>query len=226
MTEGNREERAVTSVLACINLKGGVGKSTLAVNVACCLARTYGQRVVLFDADRQGSSVAWAGRGLLPVPVLKRPLEGTVSADRWAADLLGEATDRIAVIDSPPHLDTVVQAVVGITNLAVVPVTPSPADLLATLEALRLVRAARDLRRGLPQALLVPSRVDRRTLVGREIEAALAACQESVGPAVGQRSSFVDAFSAGQWIGDYAPSSAAAREIGALTACILQMIAG
>jgi len=216
----------VASVVACINLKGGVGKSTLAVNIACCLAATRGRGVVLFDADRQGSSAAWAGRGLLPVSVLKRPLDGGGSVEGWVRDILSETGDKIAVIDSPPHFDIVTQAVVGIADLVIVPVTPSAADLLATLEALRLVRAARGARDGAPGALLVPSRVDRRTLAGREIEAALAECGEPVGPAIGQRGGFVDAFSAGRWIGDHAPSSVAAREIEALTARILQTIDG
>jgi len=68
----------VASVVVCINLKGGAGKSNLAVNVA------------------------WAGRGLLPVPVLKRPLEGAGSVESWVRAILSEAGDKIAVIDSPP----------------------------------------------------------------------------------------------------------------------------
>jgi len=92
----------VASVVVCINLKGGVGKSTLAVNVACCLAAPRGRGVVLFDADRRGSRVAWAGRGLSPVPVLKRPPEGAGSVESWVRAILSEAGDKIAVIDSPP----------------------------------------------------------------------------------------------------------------------------
>jgi cellulose biosynthesis protein BcsQ len=46
-------------IISFLNQKGGVGKTTLAVNVAACLALT-GHRVLLVDADKQGSATTWA----------------------------------------------------------------------------------------------------------------------------------------------------------------------
>jgi chromosome partitioning protein len=63
---------------------------------------------------------------------------------------------------------------------------------------------------------LVPSRIDRRTSSGREIESALKQFGEPIGPAICQRSAFIDALTAGQWIGEYAPESAAHDDITAL----------
>lgn len=46
----------MTSVISTVNMKGGVGKTTLTVNVATCLAKDYNQRVLILDLDSQISA--------------------------------------------------------------------------------------------------------------------------------------------------------------------------
>ena len=46
-------------IIGVLNQKGGAGKTTLAVNIAATLA-LGGMRVLLVDADPQGSSLAWS----------------------------------------------------------------------------------------------------------------------------------------------------------------------
>ncbi|WP_158284646.1 ParA family protein [Azospirillum sp. TSO35-2] len=237
-------------IIAIGNLKGGTGKSTLAVNLSCALATGAGGSAVLVDADSQGTAVTWAGRGRLPVEVIPMPFEpddagmpsigptdtrptafGAVGGaeegraganERWLATLNALAKEhRFVVIDLPPNLGACIVMALVAADLLVVPVTPSGADLKATCKAIDLLRNARKVRSGgKPSCLLVPSKVDRRTAVGREIEAVLHDFGEPVAPAIGQRSAHIDAFTAGEWIGTYAPQTAAHHEIQALTAII------
>jgi chromosome partitioning protein len=205
-------------LIAVVNLKGGVGKSTIAVNVACEVAARR-DSVVLVDADEQGTSVQWARSGRLPISVEALPM--TRDARHWIQRVFSIKAGTV-VVDCPPRLAAATEAAVGLADLAIVPVGASGADLTATTAALDLIRQAGKVRKDHgPRCLLIPSRIDRRTLSGREIDGALAGLGFPVAPAVHQRASMVDAFSSGQWIGDYAPGSPAHVDIQALVDAIL-----
>ena len=213
-------------IIAVANLKGGVGKSTIAVNLACELEGR--QSMTLVDADTQGTAARW-GREL-PINVEALPLESERDVGAWVTRVLTIKTVNV-VIDCPPHVGAATSTAVGIADLVLVPVAPSAADLMATLPALALIGEAREKREGGgPECLLVPSRVDRRRSTGREIEAALKRLEMPVGPAIRERAAvgpvireraaFVDAFGAGEWIGEYAPRGDAYADIQALARAV------
>jgi chromosome partitioning protein len=215
------------AVVAFTNLKGGAGKTTLAINIAAALA-TRGSAIVLVDADAQATSVAWGGAGRLPMRIEALPIsgEGGKALEGWLANLVALRREAAFIlVDLPPNLGGVTTAALAIADLALVPVPASGLDIQATAKALELIRRARDVRQSdKPVALLVPSRVDRRTASGREIEAVLSDFREMVAPAVTQRAAHVDAFGAGQWIGDYARGSAAHVEIDAVAALVRRIV--
>jgi chromosome partitioning protein len=70
--------------------------------------------------------------------------------------------------------------------------------------------------------VLVPNRVDARTLEGRQLVNEMVSFAEPVGPSVGSRSSFVRAFSAGLAICDFDSRGLAAGEIARLCDFLVQ----
>ena len=216
--DGDRMAR----IVAVGNLKGGVGKSTLAVNLACELSK--GRTVRLIDADAQATTAEWLAGGALPIEGEALPLDDPRQAQAWIRKITTMPAD-VLVIDLPPHTGAATAAALFVCSLFIVPVAPSGLDLRAAAKALDMLREARGLRgNGMPGALLVPSRVDRRTGAGREIEAALHEMGEPVGPAIGARSAFVDSATAREWVGSFAPRSIAHQEIATLAAVVARII--
>jgi len=203
-------------------MKGGVGKSTLAVNIGCELA-VRNRSVTLFDADGQGTSSDWRRRGSLPIECEYIPIENAEEAMKLIRMVKASPSD-IAVIDLPPHTREATEAAVMMCDLFVIPVTPSGADFTATKKALALLEEGRKIRQGMPKALLVPSRVDRRTCFGKEAANALLGFGEPVSASVGQRSAFVDCFGLADWVGSAYPQSTAYEEIRAIADAIEEMI--
>jgi chromosome partitioning protein len=212
-------------VIACMNLKGGVGKSTIAVNLACALAE-HGT-VALVDADAQATASEWL-QADPPVQVVAAPLEAETDKDvsAWLARIRAIRADLV-VLDLPPHLAAAAGAALGLADLVVLPCGPSMADVRATAKTLELVREARAARgKGRPAALVVPNRIDRRSATGKGIALALAAFGEPVAPELVTRQAHADAIAAGQWIGAYAPHSPAAEEVQRLARAVVKLLGG
>ena len=211
--------RQAATVIAVVNLKGGCGKSTIAVNLACELA-SNSDSVLLLDNDSQGTSMHWSSHGRLPIKGEFMPLENEQDGERLVRTVAAR-TERYIVLDAPAHVGAATLAAGKIADLVLIPVTASGVDLLATRAAVDLVHQARILRRsGVPRCLIVPSKIDRRTDAGRQIDEQLRAFGETIGPSIHQRTAFVEAFAAGKWIGEHAPQSAAHYDITSLAVAV------
>jgi chromosome partitioning protein len=189
-------------ILAVANLKGGCGKTTLAVNLACVAGDD--RKVALVDADSQASAADWLTDA--PVPVIRAPLDADSAGDvtGWMRQIRALAVDLV-VIDCPPHLSAVTGAALGLADLVLVPCGPSASDVRATARTVELIREARHARGArLPTCMIVPNRIDRRSATGKGIALALAGLNEPVGPALIARQAHADATGSGLWVGAYA----------------------
>jgi chromosome partitioning protein len=151
----------IMTVVVVANPKGGVGKSTLATNIAGHFAR-QGHAVMLGDADRQQSSRLWLGL---------RPA-GARAIDTWDinADLIAKppkGTTHV-VLDTPAGLHGWrFNDVLRMADKIIVPLQPSVFDIFATREFLDQLAANRH--GGKAQIGIVGMRVDARTIAADKL---------------------------------------------------------
>ena len=194
-------------ILAFLNQKGGVGKSTLSTNAADYLHR-HGSKVLLIDADPQGTTTTWAAlRDELPFPVMQ------LTRKNMAKEILAHASnyDHL-VIDGPPRAEMLSRAVIIASDLVVLPIEASGASDWASKTTLQQVVEAQQFKETLKSVFLV-SRIIPNTVISRSIRAHVA--EHGIPLLTGtiaNRVSFAEALTMGRSIFEWAPNSRAANE--------------
>ena len=199
-------------IIGILNQKGGVGKTTLAVNLAAALTR-QGGRVLLIDADPQGSALDWAaareGDPLFAVVGLPRP---TVHKE---IAVIGQGYDHV-VIDGPPRVTDLARSAIMASDLVMIPVQPSPYDIWAADEVVKLIAEARVYKENLKSVFVVNRKIA-NTAIGRDVGEALAAYPVPVLKAsVTQRVVFAEAVAQGKSIFEIDQEGMAAKEVQAV----------
>ncbi|MBI1349294.1 AAA family ATPase [bacterium] len=199
-------------VFAFLNQKGGVGKTTLALHVAHAHARKR-QRVLLVDADPQGSALDWAESRTSEAPF---PVVGLPKASlHKELPQLGRDYHTI-IIDGSPRVYDVARSAILASHVVLIPVQPSPYDVWASHEIVDLIDEARIYKPDLKAAFVINRRI-MNTALGRDVKSALADYPIPVlKSAVSQRIIFAESAASGQTVFEIAPKHAAAQEIQSL----------
>ena len=202
-------------IVALLNQKGGVGKTTLALHLAGEWAR-QGRRVILVDADPQGSALDWSEQRA------KECLPRLFGIVGLARDTLHREAPELArdvdhlVIDGPPRVTGLMRSALLAADVVLVPAQPSPFDGWASGEMLKLIDEAHVFR---PQliARFVLNRCAASTVIARETTEALADHEPpALAARIGQRVAFADAARTGRLVAELDGASAAAHEVTAL----------
>ena len=173
-SKGSRTKKStanleVPGILAFLNGKGGVGKSTGSVH-ALDWFHQRGSSVILVDADIQLSSSEWATELELPFQVILNPEELFEKLPKLRQDY------ELVIVDGPAKSNEVTKAILARCDLALIPCRESILELRSSGGAagiLTLVNHVRELRGNLPKAAVYMSQVKKGTRLLGEAQEAL-----------------------------------------------------
>jgi chromosome partitioning protein len=217
--------KEIRMVITFANQKGGVGKTTLGLHVAAELARR-GQRVKVIDLDPQHSALDWAeARDGADLPPLFE-IEGFPKATLHKHIAAKSAGFDVVVIDVPPQNGDLSRSALLAADLVMIPVQPSPYDVWAARETVKLIQEAIVFKETLKSVFAI-NRAITGTAISRDVRSALAeyAPIPTLTATVAQRVAFAESAARGQVVQELAEDSPATREIVALVNELLEYVA-
>ncbi len=211
-------------ITALVSQKGGSSKSTLAVSIAWELM-SRGAKVLLVDTDPQrtvsdvGAMAAESGHAAPTIVAMGKELFRPDQLPR-----LAQSFDHV-IIDTPGRAGDIQNASLMVSDVALIPVGQSAAEMWAVSATLDIVSKARDLKEmhgGTLKAALVVTRKMPRTALGKALRQTLSGSGlPTFTSETSQRVAWQECLGAGLGVAQYAPRDAAAKELRALVSELL-----
>ncbi len=194
-------------IISIINEKGGVGKTTTAINLAYCIS-SKGYKTLLIDTDPQGSAWKWKSvskNKSFDVKPYPDPISHLIKK-------LAKGYDH-TIIDTPPGIGETTWAALMVSHLAIIPVSPSPFDIWASDDVIKLFREARKVNKHLMSVLLISKKMT-GTKAGRDIRNILASYKIGIfHTEIVHRMAYINSIEAGLSVVQFAPNSKAAEDM-------------
>lgn len=207
-------------IIALLNQKGGVGKTTLAIHLAAALALRR-RKVLLIDADPQGSALAWATSRQVAAlfPVIGLP---TKNLHKEVPTHASHYQD--VIIDGPPRVNEIARSAILASDVVLIPVQPSPYDIWAAKEIVDLLGEASAFKEKQKSSFVINRKIT-NTAIGRDAAEALAGFGLHVlSSTITQRVAFAESAATGAVVMETEPSGPAATEINALVDEVLKWL--
>jgi chromosome partitioning protein len=155
-------------IIAVVNQKGGSGKTTVSMQLAGALARRS-FKVLVVDADPQGTATRWAASALDETPFPASVVGLSAASAKVHREVKKFIEDyNYIIIDCPPAADSPVpQSALLIADLAVVPIIPSPLDMWAAVGIRQIIQNVGDFNDAL-QSRLVLNQCQPKTTLAQE----------------------------------------------------------
>jgi chromosome partitioning protein len=188
--------------LLLLGMKGGTGKSTVAIHLAVAAAQA-GRKVTLVDTDPQASVMTWAGERTATEPQIVAAR--AYDASKHMRDQNGR---ELMVVDTAPRAEADITGLAREADLIVIPVHCTMLDLSASQTAFRMAKASRR------PSVVVFNAVNPRGLEVAEVRQELTAQGHTIAPAMlAHRTSFARALSNGMAVTEFEAGGKAAEEI-------------
>jgi len=200
-------------IVSLISQKGGVGKSSLALAIAWEL-HARGMRVLIADTDPQATART-AGE-IAAENGLNGPTTLSFGKDLSRPNQLPAVARQFdhVIVDTPGKLSEVTTPVLMVSEVTLVPIGPSPAELWGNADSITLVQAARDSFNPGLRAGIVYVRTDPKTVLNSRVRTTL---EKSELPMFSSETTsrvvWKEALLKGQGVAQYNPKDKAAREV-------------